>query len=149
MGCLHGESTKRWLQRRLVRAAAYVDRHPVTCYRFSSADYVTPGAANYPFYMRKHNPPTLYDSVLDNPERTARIRNFNDFAVDATAGALPQWIFVTPNMVSAPRPGCCRWLLTHGRLMMRTTQLSTMPPPGYNSGLNHFLRMNDSMTSAR
>jgi len=65
---------------------------------FSSKNYVTPGAADYPFYMRKHNPPILFDSVLNTPERLHRVRNFNDFAVDVTASKLPQWVFVTPNM---------------------------------------------------
>jgi hypothetical protein len=32
--------------------------------------------------------------------RVARVRNFNDFAVDVNASALPQWSFITPNMVS-------------------------------------------------
>ena len=49
--------------------------------------------------MRKHNPPVIHDSVTHIPERAARIRNFNDFAADIKASALPQWIFVTPNMV--------------------------------------------------
>ncbi len=35
-----------------------------------------------------------------NPNRAARIRNFNDFAADVNANALPQWIYVTPNMVN-------------------------------------------------
>ncbi|KAI0029682.1 phosphoesterase family-domain-containing protein [Vararia minispora EC-137] len=83
--------------------AAYMENLPADGFNgasFSSVNYVTPGAADYPFYMRKHNPPILFDSVLKNPSRLARVRNFNDFAVDATAGALPQWLFVTPNMVN-------------------------------------------------
>ncbi len=49
--------------------------------------------------MRKHNPLVIYDSVATNPNRASRIRNFNDFAADVNANALPQWVFVTPNMV--------------------------------------------------
>ena len=59
---------------------------------FSSSNYVTPGASDYAYYMRKHNPPILYDSVKTVPERAARVRNFNDFAVDVNASALPQWM---------------------------------------------------------
>jgi len=36
----------------------------------------------YTYYMRKHNPLVIYDSVGMNAARAARIRNFNDFAVD-------------------------------------------------------------------
>lgn len=50
--------------------------------------------------MRKHNPAIIHDSITHVPERAARIRNFNDFAADINASALPQWIFVTPNMVN-------------------------------------------------
>jgi hypothetical protein len=32
-------------------------------------------------------------------ERAKRNRNFNDFAADLNASAIPQWAFVTPNMV--------------------------------------------------
>lgn len=42
----------------------------------------------------------IYDSVATVPERAARHRNFNDFAKDVTEDALPQWIFVTPNIVN-------------------------------------------------
>jgi hypothetical protein len=59
-----------------------------------------PGSTSlYNYYMRKHNPPVIHDSVTHVPERAARIRNFNDFAADVNASVLPQWIFVTPNMV--------------------------------------------------
>jgi hypothetical protein len=33
-------------------------------------------------------------------ERAKRSRNFNDFAADLNASAIPQWAFVTPNMVN-------------------------------------------------
>lgn len=36
----------------------------------------------YTYYVRKHNPLVIYDSVGLNTTRAARIRNFNDFAVD-------------------------------------------------------------------
>ena len=36
----------------------------------------------YTYYMRKHNPLIIYDSVASNSTRAARIRNFNDFAYD-------------------------------------------------------------------
>lgn len=50
--------------------------------------------------MRKHNPTIIYDSVALVPSRAALHRNFNDFAADINASAIPQWLFVTPNLVN-------------------------------------------------
>ena len=66
---------------------------------YSSSNYLNASAKDYPFYMRKHNPLEIYDSVSQNVTRQGRIRNFNDFANDLVNGSLSQWIFVTPNMV--------------------------------------------------
>jgi acid phosphatase len=51
-------------------------------------------------YVRKHNPAVLYDSVADNPDGLARIKNMTMFAEDLKADKLPQWMFITPNMTS-------------------------------------------------
>ncbi|KAI9510648.1 phosphoesterase family-domain-containing protein, partial [Russula earlei] len=69
-------------------------------FNFSSKNYVNTSAPDYVFYVRKHDPLIIYDSVASVPSRLARIRNFNDFAADVNASALPQWVFVTPNMVN-------------------------------------------------
>lgn len=53
-----------------------------------------------PNLFTRHNPLVHYGSVANNPTRLARIRNFNDFAVDVSADALSQWIFITLNMVN-------------------------------------------------
>ncbi|KAJ7933370.1 phosphoesterase family-domain-containing protein [Mycena leptocephala] len=53
----------------------------------------------YPYYVRKHNPLVIYDAISQDPQRVKRIRTFNDFANDVVNGTLPQWVFVTPNMV--------------------------------------------------
>ncbi|KAF9229732.1 hypothetical protein BS17DRAFT_771839 [Gyrodon lividus] len=53
---------------------------------------------NYTYYVRKHNPLVIYNSVGQNTTRASRIRNFNDFAVDVGNNSLSQWIFVTPNL---------------------------------------------------
>ncbi|KIJ21416.1 hypothetical protein PAXINDRAFT_94998 [Paxillus involutus ATCC 200175] len=52
----------------------------------------------YTYYVRKHNPLVIYDSVALNSTRGPRIRNFNDFAVDLGNNTIPQWVFVTPNL---------------------------------------------------
>jgi hypothetical protein len=41
-------------------------------------------------------------------ERAHRSRNFNDFAADVNASAIPQWLFVTPNMVNDGHGMCSR-----------------------------------------
>lgn len=42
----------------------------------------------------------IYDSVATVPSRAAKIRSFNDFAADVNASAIPQWVFITPNLVN-------------------------------------------------
>ena len=72
----------------------------VTFSSFASFDYVKPSAPPRTFYVCKHNPLIIYDSVADVAERSARHRNFNDFATDINASVIPQWLFVTPNLVN-------------------------------------------------
>jgi hypothetical protein len=67
---------------------------------YTSKNYVNTSAPPYAYYVRKHNPTIIYDSIASVPSRLARHRNFNDFAADVNASALPQWVFVTPNMVN-------------------------------------------------
>ncbi|KAH8989929.1 phosphoesterase family-domain-containing protein [Lactarius hatsudake] len=69
-------------------------------FNFTSLNYLNTSAPPYTFYVRKHNPTIFYDSVTSVPSRLARHRNFNDFAADVSASAIPQWLFVTPNMVN-------------------------------------------------
>lgn len=51
-------------------------------------------------YVRKHNPAVLYDSVAHKSDRLAKIKNLTLFHEDLKANALPQWMFITPNMTS-------------------------------------------------
>lgn len=44
------------------------------------------------------SPAVIYNSVADNPERLAKIKNFTLFYDDLKADKLPQWMFITPNM---------------------------------------------------
>lgn len=59
-----------------------------------------PSSGSYTYFVRKHSPLIIHDSVSNNSARAARIRNFNDFAADVNASALPQWSFITPNLVN-------------------------------------------------
>ncbi|KAI6376632.1 hypothetical protein MCOR31_001634 [Pyricularia oryzae] len=51
-------------------------------------------------YMRKHNPLILFDNIANNPDRASQIKNFTSFEEDLEKKQLPQWSFITPNMVS-------------------------------------------------
>ncbi|KAF8812750.1 acid phosphatase [Phlegmacium glaucopus] len=51
-------------------------------------------------YVRKHNPLIVYDSVANSPQRSANIKNFTLFEQDLANNNLPQWMFITPNMLN-------------------------------------------------
>lgn len=51
-------------------------------------------------YVRKHNPPVLYNSVATRTDRLSQIKNLTQFQNDYQSGKLPQWMFITPNMTS-------------------------------------------------
>ncbi|KAI0033321.1 phosphoesterase family-domain-containing protein [Vararia minispora EC-137] len=91
------------LEAKNISWASYQENMPTVGYfgyNYTSVDYLDAGADNYTFYVRKHNPTMIYDSVANVSSRVARHRNFNDFAADVNASALPQWMFVTPNIVN-------------------------------------------------
>lgn len=82
------------LEQKNISWATYQENMPTdgyTPYNFTNPD-------NYTYYVRKHNPLVIYESVANISTRAARIRNFNDFAVDVGNNSLSQWIFVTPNL---------------------------------------------------
>jgi acid phosphatase len=69
-------------------------------------------------YVRKHNPAVLYDSVAQKQDRLARTKPLSLFNQDLKANALPQWMFITPNMTSdgkslRPLCGCISILTPH------------------------------------
>jgi phospholipase C len=41
-----------------------------------------------------------YDSITSNTNRLAKCKNFTMFATDLANNALPQWMFITPNMTN-------------------------------------------------
>lgn len=91
------------LEAKNVSWASYQENLPTDGFEgfnFSSVNYLNTSAPAYTYYVRKHDPTIFYDSVTSVPSRLARHRNFNDFAADVNASALPQWMFVTPNMVN-------------------------------------------------
>ncbi|KAH0838655.1 phosphoesterase family-domain-containing protein [Lanmaoa asiatica] len=82
------------LDQKSISWSEYQENMPTDGY--GGFNYTNPN--NYTYYVRKHNPLVVYDSVGLNTTRAARIRNFNDFAVDLGNNSLSQWIFVTPNL---------------------------------------------------
>jgi len=90
------------LEAKKVSWAAYQENMPTDgslLFNYTSFDYNTKNGT-YTYYVRKHNPLVIHDAITGTASRRSRIRNFNDFASDTNASALPQWFFVTPNMVN-------------------------------------------------
>ncbi|KAJ7763328.1 phosphoesterase family-domain-containing protein [Mycena metata] len=83
--------------------ATYQENMPTDAFYgmiYKAPNYASPSSQPYPYYVRKHNPLMIFDAVSQDSSRINRIRTFNDFANDAVNGTLPQWVFVTPNMVN-------------------------------------------------
>ncbi|EAQ86868.1 hypothetical protein CHGG_08121 [Chaetomium globosum CBS 148.51] len=51
-------------------------------------------------YVRKHNPFVTYDSVTNQGERLLRLESFDDFQRAFAAKQVPQFVFMTPNMMN-------------------------------------------------
>ncbi|KAJ4358577.1 uncharacterized protein N0V89_003161 [Didymosphaeria variabile] len=85
------------LEAKKISWGAYQEDMPYT--GFQGFDYKNQqtGANDY---VRKHNPPVLYDSVADQTSRLNQIKNLTLFHEELKADALPQWMFITPNMTS-------------------------------------------------
>ncbi|KAI0063944.1 hypothetical protein BV25DRAFT_1990488 [Artomyces pyxidatus] len=91
------------LEEKNISWVSYQESMPTDGYagfNFTSNNYLNSSAPPYTYYVRKHNPTIIYDSVAEVPSRAALHRNFNDFAADVNASALPQWVFITPNLVN-------------------------------------------------
>ncbi|KAI0798227.1 phosphoesterase family-domain-containing protein [Abortiporus biennis] len=83
--------------------ASYQENLPTDGYlgfNYTQPNYLNSSAPPYTYYVRKHNPHAIFDSITNLASRRAKIRNFNDFAADVNASALPQWNFITPNLVN-------------------------------------------------
>ncbi|KAK0546745.1 hypothetical protein OC846_005140 [Tilletia horrida] len=70
-----------------------------TGFNYTQKAYIN-GSATWTYYVRKHNPCAMLDGVSGNATRRERNRNFNDLAADVNGNAVPQWTFITPNMVN-------------------------------------------------
>jgi acid phosphatase len=77
--------------------AAYQENLPYAGFLGFNYSNQTTYAANY---VRKHNPLIIFDSVSNNATRLSLIKNETHFQNDIIAQKLPQWSFVTPNMIN-------------------------------------------------
>ncbi|KAL9938929.1 hypothetical protein V8E36_001742 [Tilletia maclaganii] len=90
------------LDDKAISYACYQEQLPYdgyTGFNYTQKAYIN-GSATWTYYVRKHNPCAIVDKISGNKTLQERNRNFNDFAADVNADALPQWSFVTPNMVN-------------------------------------------------
>ncbi|KAG6860741.1 hypothetical protein C0995_008005 [Termitomyces sp. Mi166 len=76
--------------------AEYQEDMPFT--GFTEFQFLNPSGAND--YVRKHNPLVIFESVNKDHRRLANIKNFTLFEQDLAHDALPQWMFITPNMTN-------------------------------------------------
>jgi phosphatidylinositol-3-phosphatase len=67
---------------------AYIESMPNPCYIGDAP----------PLYRQKHNPFIYYDNVRTNPDRCAKVVPFTQFTADAAAKALPDFVWISPNM---------------------------------------------------
>jgi phospholipase C len=67
---------------------AYMESMPSPCFVGDAA----------PLYRQKHNPFIYFDDVRNDPARCSRIVPFTQFAADVQANALPDFVWITPNM---------------------------------------------------
>ncbi|GFZ44567.1 acid phosphatase [Saitozyma sp. JCM 24511] len=90
------------LEAKNVSWASYQENMPYDGFAgdYAQPNYLNASAGSYTYYKRKHNPHIIFNSVASNPNRALRVRNFNDFAVDVNASALPQHVWITPNLVN-------------------------------------------------
>ncbi|KAF8589081.1 hypothetical protein K439DRAFT_462946 [Ramaria rubella] len=91
------------LEAKNISWASYQESMPTDGFQgfnFTQPNYLNSSAPPYTYYVRKHSPTIVYDSVANVSSRLARHRNFNDFAADVNASAIPQWLFITPNLVN-------------------------------------------------
>jgi acid phosphatase len=77
--------------------ASYQENIPYT--GFEGFQYLNPGSGA-DNYVRKHDPPVLFNSNAENQERMDVIKDFVAFNEDLANNALPQHIFITPNMLN-------------------------------------------------
>lgn len=115
------------------------------------------GSKNRPDYVRKHNPAIMHEGVTNSAARLGRVKNMSnidtsrsEFHKDLHNNALPQWMFITPNMTSDGHDSgvtaAGQWarfflepLLTNPNFMQNTLMLVTWDESESYSARNNIL----------
>lgn len=70
------------------------------------------GDAQVKLYAKKHNPFVLFDSVKNNPDRMAKVKDYSALATDLASKTAPKFVWISPNQcndmhggIYAPVPG--------------------------------------------
>lgn len=86
---------------------AYMESMPSPCFVGNAGD----------LYRQKHDPFIYYDDIRTNPARCNKIVPFTEFTADVKVNALPDFVWITPNMCHAmhdcPVSTGDTWLKTH------------------------------------
>ncbi|KAJ3417633.1 hypothetical protein HDV05_000090 [Chytridiales sp. JEL 0842] len=106
---LDGDSIVDLLENKGLTWKSYQEDYPVDAKCDTRSKIGGDGA-----YVRKHNPFISYKNISENPKRCANVVNIDQVNADAAAGQLPNYMFVTPNMVNSAHdsdiPTASRWL---------------------------------------
>ena len=70
---------------------AYMESMPSPCFVGDSGS----------LYRQKHNPFIYFDNIRTSPDRCANIVPFSQFDADLQANALPNYVWITPNMCNS------------------------------------------------
>ncbi|MDP9331256.1 MAG: alkaline phosphatase family protein [Actinomycetota bacterium] len=68
--------------------SAYMEDMPSPCFTGAQADG----------YAKKHDPFVYFDDIVNDPARCSNVVPFTRFGGDAASGALPDFIWITPNL---------------------------------------------------
>jgi phosphatidylinositol-3-phosphatase len=71
--------------------SAYMESMPSA--GFTGAQY----PSNAALYANKHNPFVLFQDVVSNPTRLAKIKPYTSFATDMKAETIPNYVWISPN----------------------------------------------------
>lgn len=87
------------LEHKSISWGAYMEGMPGPGY-MGEASEGQPGIGGNWDYVRKHNPFVSFESVTRKGERLLKLGSFNDFQRAFKAKTLPQFVFMTPNMMN-------------------------------------------------
>ena len=82
------------LEARHISWSAYMETLPAN--KLDRYGPVVDGA-QVKLYAKKHNPFVLFDSVKDNPQRMAKVKDYSALATDLNSASAPQFVWISPN----------------------------------------------------